>query len=72
MLIAVSGYGQDEDRRRSKNAGFDYHVIKPLDHDVLFSLPATKGDELVHAASPGCRQCGSAGSTHRSRRRTAN
>ncbi len=38
VIVAVSGYGQDEDRRRSKEAGFDHHLIKPLDHDALISL----------------------------------
>ena len=38
LIVAVSGYGQDEDRRRSKDAGFDYHLTKPLDHDALISL----------------------------------
>lgn len=31
LLIALTGYGQDEDRRRSVEAGFDYHLTKPLD-----------------------------------------
>jgi PAS domain S-box-containing protein len=31
LLIAVTGYGQEEDRRRSLDAGFDYHLVKPLD-----------------------------------------
>jgi CheY-like chemotaxis protein len=30
ILIAVTGYGQEEDRRRSLEAGFDYHMIKPV------------------------------------------
>ncbi len=34
-LIAVSGYGQDEDQRRARAAGFDDHLVKPLDLDVL-------------------------------------
>ncbi|WZP00834.1 PAS domain S-box protein [Isosphaeraceae bacterium EP7] len=38
LIVAVSGYGQDEDRRRSKEAGFDHHLTKPLDHDVLLAL----------------------------------
>ena len=29
VIIAVSGYGQDEDRRRSSEAGFDHHLVKP-------------------------------------------
>jgi CheY-like chemotaxis protein len=31
LLVAVSGYGQDEDRRRSQQAGFDHHLVKPVD-----------------------------------------
>jgi CheY-like chemotaxis protein len=38
VIVAVSGYGQDEDRRRSREAGFDFHLVKPLDHDALLSL----------------------------------
>ena len=34
-LLAVSGYGQAEDRRRSAAAGFDAHLTKPVDHDRL-------------------------------------
>jgi PAS domain S-box-containing protein len=30
VLVAVSGYGQDEDRRRSLAAGFDHHLVKPV------------------------------------------
>ena len=30
VLVAVSGYGQEEDRRRSREAGFDYHLVKPV------------------------------------------
>jgi PAS domain S-box-containing protein len=38
VIIAISGYGQEEDRRRSKEAGFDHHLIKPLDQDALLSI----------------------------------
>jgi PAS domain S-box-containing protein len=34
-IVAVTGYGQDEDRRRSRDAGFDQHLTKPVDPDVL-------------------------------------
>jgi PAS domain S-box-containing protein len=43
VIVAVSGYGQDEDLRRSKAAGFDHHLIKPLDHDALLSLLSQGG-----------------------------
>jgi signal transduction histidine kinase/DNA-binding response OmpR family regulator len=35
LLIALSGYGQQEHRRRSSEAGFDYHFVKPLDFAAL-------------------------------------
>ena len=35
ILIAVTGYGQDVDRRRSRDAGFDGHLVKPVDVDVV-------------------------------------
>lgn len=37
-LIAISGYGQAEDRQRSRKAGFDHHLVKPVDIDVLLDL----------------------------------
>jgi two-component system CheB/CheR fusion protein len=38
FLIALTGYGQEEDRQRSIAAGFDYHLVKPVDPDNLQSL----------------------------------
>jgi signal transduction histidine kinase len=38
LIIAVSGYGQDEDRRRSTQAGFDYHFIKPVNFETLLGV----------------------------------
>jgi PAS domain S-box-containing protein len=37
-LIAVSGYGQEEDRRKSREAGFDHHLTKPVNYDTLTLL----------------------------------
>jgi CheY-like chemotaxis protein len=34
-LVALTGYGQDEDQRLAAAAGFDRHLVKPVDHDVL-------------------------------------
>jgi CheY-like chemotaxis protein len=31
VIVAVTGWGQGEDRRHSKEAGFDYHLAKPVD-----------------------------------------
>jgi len=37
-LIALSGYGQQEDRRRSADAGFNAHMVKPVDFSALIEL----------------------------------
>jgi CheY-like chemotaxis protein len=37
-LIAITGYGQDHDRRRSASAGFDAHLVKPVDVEHLHRL----------------------------------
>ena len=37
-LIALTGWGQDEDRRRSVAAGFDHHLVKPADIEQLRQL----------------------------------
>lgn len=42
-LVAVTGWGQAEDRERSKAAGFDAHFVKPIDHDALVKLLAEIG-----------------------------
>ncbi|WP_425618153.1 PAS domain S-box protein [Anatilimnocola sp. NA78] len=48
VIIAVTGWGQDEDRRRSQAAGFDHHLVKPVDPRALMQLlaalqPADRG-----------------------------
>jgi PAS domain S-box-containing protein len=40
-MVAVTGWGQEQDRRMARSVGFDAHVVKPLDLDVLLSLVAT-------------------------------
>jgi PAS domain S-box-containing protein len=40
-LVAVTGYGQEEDRRLSRQAGFDHHWVKPLSFDALTELLAS-------------------------------
>lgn len=42
LLIAVTGWGQDEDRRRSKAAGFDHHLVKPVDPAALSALLSSR------------------------------
>jgi PAS domain S-box-containing protein len=43
VLIALTGWGQDEDRRRSKEAGFDHHMTKPVDFADLQRVLAEAG-----------------------------
>ena len=46
LMVALTGWALDEDRRRSKDAGFDHHMVKPLDlaalTNLLASLPAAR------------------------------
>lgn len=43
-LVAVTGYGQETDRRRAQAAGFQHHLVKPVDLEELRSLLATSED----------------------------
>jgi CheY-like chemotaxis protein len=45
-LIALTGWGQEYDRRRSQSAGFDYHLIKPADIAVLETLLHSHEDRV--------------------------
>jgi len=38
LIVALTGRGHDDDRRKSAEAGFDYHFVKPIDPDKLISL----------------------------------
>lgn len=38
VLIAITGYGQDDDRLRSRRAGIDHHLVKPVAPDALRDL----------------------------------
>ena len=50
LLVALSGYGQAEDQRRSREAGFDHHLVKPAEPEALTalfaSLPAQHRDPV--------------------------
>lgn len=45
IFIAISGFGGEEDRRRSKEAGMNHHLVKPVNPDALLALlsPAEDG-----------------------------
>lgn len=38
LLIALTGYGQESDRRQAMAAGFDHHLVKPVDIGALLAL----------------------------------
>lgn len=49
VIVAATGWGQDEDRRRSEEAGFDHHLVKPVDAAALGKLAANgRREKRVH------------------------
>ena len=50
-LVALTGYGRDEDKARSRAAGFDQHLVKPIDPDMLGPLVARLA--MTHETGPG-------------------
>jgi CheY-like chemotaxis protein len=42
LLVALTGWGQEEDQRRAKDAGFDLHITKPAEPNVLEALIASR------------------------------
>ena len=40
VLVALTGWGQEEDRQKSIDAGFNHHLVKPVDYRVLMELLA--------------------------------
>ena len=40
LIAAVTGLGQEEDERKSREAGFDAHLVKPVEHAALLALLA--------------------------------
>jgi PAS domain S-box-containing protein len=57
VVIALTGFGQDEDRRRSREAGFDGHLVKPVDDTALMaqlrSMRPRKGEAATIAPPVG-------------------
>jgi CheY-like chemotaxis protein len=50
MLLALSGWGTEDDRRRTEEAGFDHHLVKPVAPEVLFALVAPRPRQSGEAA----------------------
>jgi DNA-binding response OmpR family regulator len=38
LLVALTGWGQEDDRRRGRDAGFDHHLVKPAEFGALQAL----------------------------------
>jgi len=49
FIVALTGWGQEEDKSRSQQAGFDHHLVKPISSDTLTAV-------LAHAAAPVVRK----------------
>jgi CheY-like chemotaxis protein len=54
LLIALTGYGQDADRRRSQEAGIALYLLKPVDADDLLGLLSRFQRLLGQQAAPSC------------------
>jgi CheY-like chemotaxis protein len=46
-IVAVTGHGEPADRRRSRTAGFDRHLVKPIDLDALALILRAMADDLA-------------------------
>jgi CheY-like chemotaxis protein len=46
-LVALTGWGQEDDRRRAAEAGFDHHLTKPVDPAALDALLASLADRTA-------------------------
>ena len=51
LIVAITGWGQEEDRQRARDAGFNYHFTKPVDFEMLLDLIEREAPR--HSASPG-------------------
>ncbi len=47
VLVAMTGYGQESDRQRSREAGFDHHLVKPADFEQLQEILATVSEKAT-------------------------
>ena len=53
LLIAVSGYGRDEDHARSASAGIDFHLVKPLSSSVIDDLLIRHHEDRLEDSDSG-------------------
>jgi CheY-like chemotaxis protein len=53
LLIALTGWGQPEDRRRADEAGLDHHLVKPVDSAMLVRSLARCRSDPARREAPG-------------------
>ena len=53
LLVALTGWGQESDRRRAKEAGFDHHLVKPVDPEAIRALLADPALPVLNPGSGG-------------------
>ncbi|HET7845065.1 MAG TPA: response regulator [Xanthomonadales bacterium] len=52
MLVALTGWGKEDDRAKSRNAGFDHHLVKPADLDEILRLCDVARSHTARAGTP--------------------
>ena len=52
VLVALTGYGRESDRQRSRNAGFSYHLVKPAEVSEVEKILSSVGEQLALQARP--------------------
>ena len=52
LLVALSGYGREEDKQQSKAAGFDHHLVKPVDFHAILSHLMEVGASVMPPSDP--------------------
>jgi CheY-like chemotaxis protein len=53
LLVALSGYGEEGDRLRSREAGFDRHLVKPVDPEVLRGMLTPLSGKIAFGPAKG-------------------
>jgi len=47
VLIALSGYGREEDKQQTKKVGFHHHLVKPVDYGAVLAYLSTLGAATI-------------------------
>lgn len=51
LLVAITGYGRQSDVEQTQSAGFDHHLVKPVDYEKLQAVLATRSSAISHPAA---------------------